>query len=841
MFERCYATGEFKQALGIALEARRLDQVEACITRAPDASQMLAYCFEVCRTIVASRDFRLQVYAVMVRLYRAHAATEYSGVCQCLQMLDNHADVTKLLEQLVRSAEPNDALVAYQVAFDLSANENQKFLLNIYHSLPSPPKPEEPTTAATTTTETEAEASTAPVAAAPAATPVPAGAPSDYWARLDRLKLILSGEFLVDLSLDFLHRSSDSDPLLMKTIKTAVENRNSVLHHSAVIAHAYLNAGTTNDSFLRENLEWLGKATNWAKFTATASLGVVHKGHVRETMNLLAPYLSQGGVSASPYSEGGALYAMGLIHANKGLAGASSKTTMEYLRNALRNAGSDETVQHGACLGIGLCGLASHDYELYEELKNVMFTDSAVAGEGAGLAIGLVLLGAGSGARQGEIVKDLLAYAHDTKHEKIIRGAMMGIALMMYETEEQADALIEQLLRDKDPLVRYGGIYATAMAYVGTSNNTAIRRLLHVAVSDVSDDVRRAAVTCLGFVLFRTPVQVPKLVSLLSESFNPHVRYGACLAVGIACAGTAKNEAIQLLEPLLDDPVDYVRQGALMALAMVLMQESEGRNSKVTDVREKILKHITDKHVTTMTKVRAVDLRGERGRGERLMMRCGDVVFRWEPFWRRAFSTPADATSSSRCSRTTGSSLCLSLCVSISSLTRGFVSLCVIVVVAVDGAALPRWRRSSVSRCGRSIGSGTRCSTFWSCRSSRRSASASTRTSSCRRTMCCSATPRSRSLRRPSAWRRRRRRRRSSSRPSCSPRPRRRARARPSRTPRRRRRTPSSSPTPPRRTTRPPRRRSRTATPWRWMPSVPPTRRLPPAVTTRLPRSRRLP
>lgn len=32
-------------------------------------------------------------------------------------------------------------------------------------------------------------------------------------------------------------------------------------------------------SFLcyRENLEWLARATNWAKFTATASLGVIHK------------------------------------------------------------------------------------------------------------------------------------------------------------------------------------------------------------------------------------------------------------------------------------------------------------------------------------------------------------------------------------------------------------------------------------------------------------------------------------------------------------------------------------------------------------------------------------
>uniref|UniRef100_A0ACB8FLU4 Uncharacterized protein n=1 Tax=Sphaerodactylus townsendi TaxID=933632 RepID=A0ACB8FLU4_9SAUR len=31
----------------------------------------------------------------------------------------------------------------------------------------------------------------------------------------------------------------------------------------------------------------------------------------------------------------------------------------------------------------------------------------------------------------------------------------------------------------------------------------AIRRLLHVAVSDVNDDVRRAAVESLGFILFR--------------------------------------------------------------------------------------------------------------------------------------------------------------------------------------------------------------------------------------------------------------------------------------------------------------------------------------------------
>src|SRR3954466_16045844 len=106
------------------------------------------------------------------------------------------------------------------------------------------------------------------------------------------------------------------------------------------------------------------------------------------------------------------------------------------------------------------------------------------------------------------------------------------------------------------------------MAYSATGNNKAIRRLLHVAVSDVNDDVRRAAVTALGFILLRNHKQVPRIVQLLSESYNPNVRYGATLALGISCAGTGLMEAIELLEPMTKDPVDYVRQGALVSLAM---------------------------------------------------------------------------------------------------------------------------------------------------------------------------------------------------------------------------------------------------------------------------------
>jgi 26S proteasome regulatory subunit N2 len=91
-----------------------------------------------------------------------------------------------------------------------------------------------------------------------------------------------------------------------------------------------MHCGTTSDQFLRDNLDWLAKATNWAKFTATASLGVIHKGHEKEALNLMSAYLPKDSANNFPYSDGGGLYALGLIHANHG------GEIIDYLFNQLK-------------------------------------------------------------------------------------------------------------------------------------------------------------------------------------------------------------------------------------------------------------------------------------------------------------------------------------------------------------------------------------------------------------------------------------------------------------------------------------------------------------------------
>merc|ERR1719394_391973 len=403
--------------------------------------------------------------------------------------------------------------------------------------------------------------------------PVETSKKTELNTNIDKLVSILSGEKPIYLNLQFLIRNDHTDPLILKQTKDAV--RVSICHTATVIANGLMHSGTTHDQFLRDNLDWLSRATNWAKLSATATLGVIHRGHEKESRSLMQSYLPRdSSATSSGYAEGGGLYALGLIHANHG------GDITEYLLGQLKEA-SCEKVKHGGCLGLGLAAMGTHRADVYEQLKFCLYQDDAVTGEASGLAMGLCELGSKSSGA----IEDMVAYAQETQHEKILRGLAVGIALVMYGRLEEADPLIESLTRDKDAILRRSGMYTIAMAYCGTGNNKAIRKLLHVAVSDVNDDVRRAAVMGLGFLLFKQPDHCPGVVQLLIESYNPHVRYGAAMALGIACAGTGNKDALALIEPMKNDPVNYVRQGALIASAMILVQgiiDAGGRNVTVS-------------------------------------------------------------------------------------------------------------------------------------------------------------------------------------------------------------------------------------------------------------------
>jgi 26S proteasome regulatory subunit N2 len=505
---------------------------------------------------------------------------------------------SNILRQLVEKGDARSLAVAYQISFDLYDNSTQEFLNKVRQEI-AELVPEDDTEKENKEEETEPTESDSLLQDQGSSS-----RPSDKQSEQSEEALtafknivqILDGIKTIQLNLEFLYRNNKADIAILNKIRDSLEARNSIFHTAVTLSNAFMHAGTTHDKFFRDNLEWLGKAVNWSKFTATAALGCIHRGNLSQGQKLLQPYLPREhiagvGGSGSVYSQGGSLYAFGLIYANHG------GMAVDIIRDHFKKA-TEEVVQHGGALGLGVAGMATGDEGIYEDLRSVLYTDSALNGEAVGLAMGLIMLGTGNM----RALEDMIQYAHDTQHEKIVRGLAMGMALIMYGRQEAADELINGLLGDPDPTLRYGGIMTIALAYCGSGSNKAVRKLLHVAVSDVNDDVRRVAVLSLGFILFRKHQSVPRMVELLSESYNPHVRYGAAMALGISCAGTGLDEAIDLLEPMLKDSTDFVRQGALISLAMVLVQQNEAMNPRVTSLRKAMMKMLGDRHEDAMAK-----------------------------------------------------------------------------------------------------------------------------------------------------------------------------------------------------------------------------------------------
>jgi 26S proteasome regulatory subunit N2 len=136
MFDRCFEDGQYQQALGIALESHRMDKVREAISSSNDEDAMLSYCFTLAQEVIHSRDFRQEVFRELATIYTAQSVPDYISICQCFLFLDDAKAIAKILESLLRKEESNDWLMAYQVAYELSENENLPFLIRVSNALP---------------------------------------------------------------------------------------------------------------------------------------------------------------------------------------------------------------------------------------------------------------------------------------------------------------------------------------------------------------------------------------------------------------------------------------------------------------------------------------------------------------------------------------------------------------------------------------------------------------------------------------------------------------------------------------------------------------------------------
>ena len=295
MFERCYQDRTYQHALGVALEAREASKVKEILdhchasasTSKAEFFALLQWTLEASLTLVGSKSLRVEVVQVLaanlealwlesctaMKMGNGNGNTRDQVAKSCaftlataLQVLRTAKPVAEIIQTLLEEdaimnmnmnkssddvdVEKNDdcLLLALQLCFDLVESGDQNFVNAVAEFV----KKGADAGADESTDENETKTNSNSAAA---------------HAQYKKALKILTGGFSSELAISFLHKNTDSDPLIMENLRANLEHRssgrNSMLHNCAVLTHSYLNAGTTNDGFLRDNLEWMKKASNW--------------------------------------------------------------------------------------------------------------------------------------------------------------------------------------------------------------------------------------------------------------------------------------------------------------------------------------------------------------------------------------------------------------------------------------------------------------------------------------------------------------------------------------------------------------------------------------------------
>src|SRR5690606_23162383 len=96
MFQRCFDDSQFKQAIGIALETRRMDIFEKAIRQSGDLTNMLAYAFKITMSLIENLQYRNEVLKILVDMYKNLKVPDYISMTQCLIFLDDDKSIAEV-------------------------------------------------------------------------------------------------------------------------------------------------------------------------------------------------------------------------------------------------------------------------------------------------------------------------------------------------------------------------------------------------------------------------------------------------------------------------------------------------------------------------------------------------------------------------------------------------------------------------------------------------------------------------------------------------------------------------------------------------------------------------
>lgn len=76
---RCISDGKYQQAMGMAVECRRLDKLEEAITNCDNINSALSYCINLSHQFVNHREYRCEV-SIQLYLLLLHSSMQITSI-----------------------------------------------------------------------------------------------------------------------------------------------------------------------------------------------------------------------------------------------------------------------------------------------------------------------------------------------------------------------------------------------------------------------------------------------------------------------------------------------------------------------------------------------------------------------------------------------------------------------------------------------------------------------------------------------------------------------------------------------------------------------------------------
>jgi len=247
MINKCNVDGAYLQAVGMCIETSRFDRLKESVLACPEAARpaLLKYIADTAARSVVDRDTRLGVFGALKWLHNHAVSPDAAAVCRAMHELGESDEFAAVLFGLACGGVDASCMYALQIALDLDATEDHAFMLRVRAAV---------------------AARVAAAAAGALKTPAETAAFEAAAGTLATLDSVLdASNFGATLRLSLTSQNNKTDPLVLKNLKAAVDSRSGLLQSAVVVAHAYLNVGTTQTTFLRENMEWMAKVRSLSR------------------------------------------------------------------------------------------------------------------------------------------------------------------------------------------------------------------------------------------------------------------------------------------------------------------------------------------------------------------------------------------------------------------------------------------------------------------------------------------------------------------------------------------------------------------------------------------------